>query len=415
MRLLIGISVFWLALSMLSDGVSTLLLPGYLLHLVGESRQATVLGLLTAGGLLIGMLIQPVAGALSDRYRGRHGRRFFLAMGVGFILASLALLPVRSSLVFVAVSYVLVICAVNFAQAAQQGFIPDLVSRERRGLASGWKGFMDLGGALLGFIIVGQFVGAGATGTAIAVMAGVVMVTFLLTIALVREGRPQPRIGPGTFRPFEAFKLDLRAQRRFVWLIVSRFLFLLGTYAIGRFFLLFIAYRLGLDANEATEQAGELLAGLTLITVLASLPAGWAADRFGRLTLMLVGSMASAMGALALIVAGAGWQILLFGGLLAVGSAAFAGANWALTADYAPATEAARFFGLANFGTAGAAVVAGLIGPLVDWANAQSAGRGYTLLFVLAAVLFVASAGALRGVAAPGPRTTLSGQPTTVE
>jgi hypothetical protein len=43
----------------------------------------------------------------------------------------------------------LVQVAASVAQAAQQGFIPDVVPPERRGTASGLKGFMDVGGALL--------------------------------------------------------------------------------------------------------------------------------------------------------------------------------------------------------------------------------------------------------------------------
>ena len=53
-------------------------------------------------------------------------------------------------------------------------------------------------------------------------------------------------------------------------------------------------------------------------------------------------------------IAGSALQLFLFGGLMALGSAAFAAANWALTADVAPPHEAARFLGLANIGTTGA-------------------------------------------------------------
>jgi MFS family permease len=77
---------------------------------------------------------------------------------------------------------------------------------------------------------------------------------------------------------------------------------------------------------------------------------------------------------------------------MALGSAAFAGANWASTADLVPPGEAARFFGLANFGTAGAVAAAGFFGLLVDWANETSPGGGYVALLVVAGIIFVASA-----------------------
>src|SRR5512135_986524 len=66
-RLLFGISIFWLALSVLSDGINTLVLPLQVSGTASQNNQATILGLLTFVGLLAGALIQPVAGAFSDR------------------------------------------------------------------------------------------------------------------------------------------------------------------------------------------------------------------------------------------------------------------------------------------------------------------------------------------------------------
>jgi hypothetical protein len=93
---------------------------------------------------------------------------------------------------------------------------------------------------------------------------------------------------------------------------------------------------------------------------------------------------------------------------MALGSAAIAAANWAYNADVAPADEAARFLGLANVGTAGAAAAAGLFGPLVDWGNRMGPGAGYTALFISAGLAFIASALALRGVARPQMSSTLT-------
>jgi MFS family permease len=395
-RLLFGISVFWLALSMLFDGLNTLVLPVLLLPIADDSK-GTTLGLLTFAGLLLGMLVQPVAGVLSDRIRPQWGRHHMIALGVLLTLAALGIFGIARGLVAVFAGYLLVQGAASVAQAAQQGFIPDLVSPDQRGTAAGLKGFMDLGGALLGFVVLSRLLEDQQTGAALVAIAATLIVTAALTFALVREPRLPASDTPAQGILRGAFRLDLHRHRAFAWLIVARFLFLLGTYAVGRFLLYFVADRLHLEAGRAAEAAGGLLAALTLLTLVAAPLAGWAVDRIGRMRLMVVGALLSAAGVLLLIVAASSIQILVFGSLMAIGSAAFASANWALTADLAPQAEAARFFGLANIGTAGAAAAAGLFGPLVDWGNHVAPGGGYTALFLSAALACATSALALRG------------------
>src|SRR5512140_3543295 len=90
LRLLLGISVFWLALSMLTDGMNALVLPLQLGDLLGPRVEATALGLLTFAGLLAGALIQPYAGAVSDRLRPTLARKGFIGIGLLLSLATLA-------------------------------------------------------------------------------------------------------------------------------------------------------------------------------------------------------------------------------------------------------------------------------------------------------------------------------------
>lgn len=397
-RLLFGISVFWLALSVLFDGVNTLVLPLQLSRLGGQNNQATLLGLLTFVGVLGGALVQPVAGAFSDRLRPRLGRKGFIGLGLLLSLISLSLFATVKHLTGVMAGYLAIQISASIAQAGQQGLIPDLVREKSRGIASGLKGFMDLSGAMLGFVLLGQLLGSGETVRAVGAIAAILVVAYLLAVLLTPEDKPAAGAAITTSRPTlrQIFRLDLTEQAAFIRLILARFLFLLGIYATGRFLLFFVADRLGLPEEQAAEQAGSLLAGLALITVLASPLAGWLADRIGRKPLMIVGAMLSGISALLLVWANSGSQILLFGGLMSVGSAAFAGGSWALLADLAPKLEPARFFGLANFSTAGSAAAAGLFGPVIDGVERIAPGMGFSALFTLAAAAFFASALPLR-------------------
>src|SRR4030095_17106342 len=101
---------------------------------------------------------------------------------------------------------------------------------------------------------------------------------------------------------------------------------------------------------------------------------GWRADRIGRVPLMIAGAICSAVSALMLVWADTASQILLFGGLMSLGSAAFAGGSWALLADLVPRKQSARFFGLANFSTAGAGAAARPLGAGVVLGGERTPG-----------------------------------------
>lgn len=401
-RVQLGISLPWLGLSFTFDGVNTLILPHLLLSLAGNAAQATTLGLLTFAGLILGMIVQPVAGVLSDRLRSRWGRKPLIVFGLALLITSLSSLAQANTLVLVAAAYIVLQLGANTAQAAQQGYIPDLIPPASRGLASGLKGLMDLSGAMLGFLLLGQLLEAGRAGPSLLV-AGVVVVTpFLLMGLLVREqgvliADLKPRIAVR-----HAFHIDLVRHRTFLRATIARFFFLLGTYAVGRFFLYFLADRLHIDPSQAAGRAGSILAALTLITAMAAVPAGWGSDRWGRRPVMMVGAILSMTGVLLLTFVNALSSIMLAGGLMALGSAAFSAANWALTSDLVPPGEGARFMGVANFGTAGAAAAAGLFGLVVDKANASIAGAGYPALFVLSAAAFGLSIVAAQGLRKSG-------------
>jgi hypothetical protein len=90
---------------------------------------------------------------------------------------------------------------------------------------------------------------------------------------------------------------------------------------------------------------------------------------------------------------------------MAVGSAAFASSNWAMATDLVRPQDAGRSLGIANFGTAGAAAVAGLFGLFIDVTRPAVPGLGYGGMFVLATALFLLSA----AVAAPLRRISAAG------
>ena len=414
MRILIGTSVLWIALSAISDGVSTLVLP-VRLGVGPDTPSASFLGLVTFVGLIAAMLVQPLVGSISDRLRPRVGRHVFLAGGVVLVLVGLAGLAIADAPITVGIAFLWLSIALSITQAPQQALMPDLIPTERRGMAAGLKGFADLLGAMIGFALLGALLAGGDVRPALLALAVVIAALFGVVIVLLRRpasaGLPAgPLVGPSAGLPagsssarsaaglLDAYRLDLRQDAAFVRAVVARFAFLLGTYGVGRFLVAFVANRLRLDAGAAAEAAGGVLAVLALVTAIGALPAGFLSDKWPRGPLMVAGAGASILGVAAFAAAGELTVIVLGGVLMAIGSALFTVANWATLVDLAPGTEAGRYLGLANVGTAGAAAVAGLFGLLIDAADSLAPGTGFLALFAASAVAMAVSGGLAMGL-----------------
>jgi MFS family permease len=400
-RTLVGISLFWVPLALVSDAVVILVLPAKLEGLGHTSP--TLLGAVTFLGLLAGALVQPVAGAVSDRVRLMHGRRRVLVLGAFGMVLSIVLLAVSSSVTVIVATFIAVSVAAAVAQAAQQGYMPDQVPESQRGLASGLKGLMDVGGAALGFALLGGLLDVSGPKVALLVVAAVTVGTLAATVSLVPEPRGYAPRHPARPSLRNVLKLDVRKDAPFLAAVTSRFLFLLGTFAVGRFFLFFVEDTVLKGVQEPAGRAGAMLASLALLTGITAPAAGWLADRWGRRRLMVAGALFSAGGVGLLATATSPTLLLAFGSLMSVGSAAFMAANWAQIADAVPPAEASRYFGLANIGAVGAAAAAGLLGPVVD-RDGAGFGGGYGVLFTICLSLFVLSA----FVISVSPRGTLA-------
>ncbi len=370
LRASLGVSVGWIGISMVADGVPTLLVP---YRLVGDGTggtEATALGLTTLVAIAIAAGIQPSAGRWSDRI----GRFPVIAVGTAVAVAGLVLLLGPGMAI---PGTVVTLAGVSIAQAGHQALLPDRIPTAWRGRAGGLKSAFDVAGAFAGFVILAALLGLGQPALAAIALAAALVLAFGLGRMLVR-----PRVSAPTSRRNHVERAGPDRSGHLFRLVAARFLFLLGIYAVGRFLLLFVADRFDLGADAAGAEAGTVLALLALVTVAASVPGGWLTDRVGRRPLMLVGGLLAATGIALLATATSVETLLLFGALMALGSAAFGSASWATLADLTASADAGRLLGLANLGTAGAAAAAGIFGLLID-----AGGFGPTFLIAAACSL----------------------------
>ena len=118
----IKITVFGFALTALWQSLHTIILPLRLLDFVPEAQKNTSLGLLTLTGLLLAMVVQPAAGALSDRSAFRWGRRRpYILIGSLAALPFISGIGLAGSYAAIFVFYCLLQASTNIAQGMLRG------------------------------------------------------------------------------------------------------------------------------------------------------------------------------------------------------------------------------------------------------------------------------------------------------
>jgi Na+/melibiose symporter-like transporter len=197
------INSYWLGINIASAVLVPVLLPYLVVLFMPPELKNTNLAIIRVVGLSVAMLIQPLAGMLSDRNTSRWGRRrpyiftgallnvvFLAVMGAstlfglygsgGFFERSLG---VSTAFFVLALGYVLLQFSSNIGHGALQGLIPDLVPENQRGKASGVKAVLELLPVFL-VVFIGPLVDAGK----IWLVVGIIMLGFVATMLVTVFG-----------------------------------------------------------------------------------------------------------------------------------------------------------------------------------------------------------------------------------
>jgi len=402
------ITILVFAISALWQAMHSIILPLRVLDFVAESEKNTYLGLLTFTGLILAMAIQPIVSAASDRSGFRWGRRRpFILLGIMLTILFLPGIGLAGSFSVLFAGYCLLQAGSNTAQGPFQAFIPEIVPQGKRGRASGVKGLLEIVGAVALVYPIAIFMDNYAAGDgsqwlwlALAILGIALVATMVATLLSVKEhpGRSAPRL-PLLAAIYKPFKIDLRANRNFIWFLASRLLIFMAFATIQQFALFFFR-----DVVGVAEPA-EATARFTIVAVVGMLavvyPAGRLSDRIGRKPIGIFAGLLASLGVLVIILSHSYAAILVAAGILGIAIGAFSSTNWALATDLATRGEEARYLALANVATAGGAALARLIGPVIDHFNNISAGMGYQVMFIVCLVYF--AAGALLLLKVKGP------------
>jgi Na+/melibiose symporter-like transporter len=399
------VTIFGLAMTALWSSLHSIILPLRIADFVPVGRQATYLGLLTVTGLILAIVTQPVAGALSDRSSSRWGRRRpFIFIGA---IATLAFLPgislVGSLAALFAIYYLLQVSA-NSALGPYLAFFPDLVPEDRRGLASGVKGMVEIAGAGIAIWLIGQLManyspseGGRWLWLSLGILGAVFLGTMLATVFLVKEspGSGGPKTSLASILR-KTFRIDARANPDFIRFVLCRLFFIIPLTAFQAFGLYFFRDYLGVANPSAIMGNFTLLSSLCMLGMVY--PAGRLSDRFGRRSIGLVSGLIGALG-IGLLFFFRSYQFILTSAvLMGIGFGGLMSTNWALAVDLIPREEAGRYIGLTNLASAGGSALARLTGPMIDFFNARRFGLGYTAMLSTSFASLIVSSVLLWGI-----------------
>lgn len=395
----IKITIFGFALTALWQSLHTIVLPLRLLDFVPEAQKNTYLGLMTLVGLFLAMLTQPLAGAISDRSGFKIGRRRpYILIGGIIAIAIIPGIGLAEGFAAIFIVYCLLQLSTNTAQGPFQAFIPDIVPRGKRGVASGVKALFEIVGGVILVYLASLFMDRYHAGEGsewlwlvLGILAAVLLGTIIATVVTVKE---RPITGVNRRTSLLAGLLhtarEVLGNRDLVWFLVSRLLVYMAFTTIQQFALYFLQDVIGVsDPAEATARFSIFAVVGMLIVVW---PAGWLSDRIGRKPITIVSGLLGALGIAVIALSQEYGTILWAAAIIGVAIGAFNSTNWALATDLVPEGEEARYLGIANMATAGGAALARAIGPAIDFFNNQSAGLGYNFMLMVCLAYFIVGA-----------------------
>jgi Na+/melibiose symporter-like transporter len=255
---------------------------------------------------------------------------------------------------------------------------------------------------LLGVIAGAMIISTGATTgdyvTPLILIGIIEAVLAVITVITVREGpRGKPREGRSWLRiAFEAWGTDALRERSFVFMTLTRLLFLMGPAVFVNLSFFYVRDSLGQTGAGLSTWLTIGTVCLAIGTVIGTLSSAWLARRFGRKAVVWLAVALAAAG----IVLIARAQVPVEGVpgllLLGAGSGAYVAVDWALMTSTIPRVSAGRYMGLANIANSISGPIALIIGGrILDEVTASAGLDAAPRAAILVGLLFLAGAALL--------------------
>jgi MFS family permease len=210
---------------------------------------------------------------------------------------------------------------------------------------------------------------------------------MLLTVTQVRE---EPYKGPVMSKRdaiLSIFKIDLKGNPSFVWVLISRFLINLGFYIALLYLRSYLIFALKIGSVRNADIFTLVLALVVTFTGLAgTFPAGYLADRMSKKRVIYGTCMLCTLSAIVFWAATDTTWAIVAAAVFGLGFGAFAAVDWALACNVLPEGDAAKFLGIWTFSFVFPQIAAALVAFLVISAL-KSQGLAFAYRAVFASII----------------------------
>ena len=375
-------------------GLFVALLPPVIVSLalkvneIAADNTAGILSLALGLGALMALLMNPLAGRLSDRTRGRFGmRRPWIISGIVAGYLSLILLTQAGDVFSLVLAWMLVQLSFNAAIAALLAIMADSVRPKNRGRVAAAVGVAQNGSLVIGVFIVQLF---DATTPQVLVPGAVgcaVVIIFALTFKdRVLTEKPATAFGVKDF--FGSFVFDPRKNPDFGWAWLMRFLLTAAAVTATNYLALYLINNLGVSEADAANAVFYATLFNVVGVVSTTFVAGWLSDRLGRRKIFVfVAALVAVVGLLILAFAPNLTVVYVAQLIIGAGIGSFYAVDLALVTDVLPSsTDNGKDLGVVNIAQAlPQSLVPAAAGGVV-------AAVGYPGLFISGAVLGILGA-----------------------
>lgn len=398
---LYALAVFGTFLALLTPPVMTLALR---VAEVAPDRKEAVLSLALGLGALISLLVNPVAGLLSDRTTSRFGmRRPWILGGLAVGIFGLYLIA-SGGAVMVVVGWCVTQFGFNFLIPTLLAILPDQIPERHHGRVSG---ILNAGFPV--GVVAGVFTAQAVAPSMLAMFMVPGLVAAVL-VALFMLRLDDRRLSPDAVAPldwrgfFGGFWISPRTAPNFAWAWLSRFLLFMGLATLMSYQVFYLLEKVGIAQAAIPEAMLKSTLVSTLTTVLGSIAGGWLSDRLARRRVfVLVSALIYGLG-LAIIGASAHFDAFLWGiAVCGLGQGVYLAVDLALVAEVLPDKTggAAKGIGIISLANNIPQSLAPAIAPLFLALGSADGGRNYNFMFGMAAVFALLGAAAvlpMRGV-----------------